>query len=71
MSDICTVYKQRGDQFFKSVLEYYNPSAYILEKYNKYKDIECIVVDSTRDNSIPWEIQDALESISIMRQHWG
>lgn len=71
MSDICVVYKQRGEQFFEKILKYYNPSTYIIEKYNKCKNIECIVVDSTGDNSIPWEIQDALESISIMRQHWG
>jgi len=32
----------------------------------------CIVVDSTRDNSIPYEVQEMLEyKFDALRQHWG
>jgi hypothetical protein len=32
---------------------------------------KCIVVDSTRDNSIPYRIQETLSSLAAHRQHWG
>jgi hypothetical protein len=32
---------------------------------------KCIIVDSVRDNSIPWRIQEVLETIAVHRTHFG
>ncbi len=39
---------------------------HLLERYSN----ESVIVDSNGDNSIPWEIQEALENIG-KRFHWG
>jgi len=70
LEDICFINNTSGSVFFKEVAEFYSANKDLVHRdADKYPD--CIVVDSTSDNSIPWNIQDALERIAIKRQHWG
>lgn len=69
VDDICTIKK------YNYVEDYYKDS--YIEDYEEYgyKRVVCdcpvIVVDSVRDNSIPWAVQSPLEDIALKRHHWG
>lgn len=73
MDDICSVFECNADDFLRQCVEFSG-------NWNGRKDVvhrdtgkygKCVQVDSTGDNSIPWSIQEALENIAILRQHWG
>jgi len=73
MDDICTVFECNADDFLKECARFDHwgrkEDQYIHKDSGKYG--KCVQVDSTGDNSIPWSIQEALENIAILRQHWG
>lgn len=74
IDDICTVSLCNADDFFRECGSFYHEfdrgeEEYVHRLSGKYG--ECVRVDSTGDNSIPWPIQESLENIAIKRQHWG
>lgn len=83
---ICTVREVANcDSFIQDMKEFYcyddnneSDSTYAADFRHESKYIKdglgnkkCIIVDSVGDNSIPWRIQEILESIAAHRQHWG
>jgi hypothetical protein len=76
LENICTVYETEdmNTMRYESYCHYHYDSDITFEQYKKMNDIKNnekgIIVDSTGDNSIPWMIQEALETIGE-RYHWG
>ena len=67
INDFCTIYEDKSPKIFNERLkDHYGDRAGNIKHKGKV-----IIVDSTSDNSIPRPIQEALESISLMRAHWG
>ena len=65
--DICVISEVNRRDFYNRVDQFHGNTA---KKDNK-DTTKGILVDSTSDNSIPWDIQERLEEIAIIRQHWG
>lgn len=65
LDDICQIIDGASIDIFNSQLDGYFHNSKIEH------DGPIVLVESTRDNSIPWSIQEALENIALRRQHWG
>lgn len=79
VADICVVYDLKDTtEFWSDRFEYecYGQSGQNKETYIEIKQKSYpagfILVESIRDNSIPWSIQNSLEELSgSKRFHWG
>lgn len=69
VDSICTIYESNVEEFNKLIKRrgYEDYSGYVCED----GATKVIRIDSTHDNSIPYLIDSALDSICIRRQHWG
>ena len=57
-----------GDTAAQVNRAFVNNREYVIDRL---ENKPCIVINSTGDNTIPYRIQEILESISVMKQHWG
>lgn len=81
MASICEIYETEDVQGIKErQKEFYQPyGRWSAEDTRRMEALErekwpskIVVVDSVDDNSIPWSIQEFLESgLNARRQHWG
>jgi hypothetical protein len=77
ISSICTTYETEDTKALEMEIRQYDaPFDSLFIDPKNFREIKfpkkVIVVDSITDNSIPWEIQEFLEShFDATRQHWG
>lgn len=66
LNNICHIHTDNSvEQINKQIKEFYSHDDSVLHKG------PVVIVDSVDDNSIPWTVQEVLESIALKRQHWG
>ena len=69
---VCEIHEEKtGINFLKQVKAY--EAYYEDERFFNKEDYDkpVIIIDSVSNNSIPWSVQEFLERIAILRQHWG
>ncbi len=69
---VCKIHAEKTGMDFLNQVKMYHDYCVDEGFFNKEDyDKPVIIIDSLESNSIPWPVQQFLEGIAILRQHWG